>query len=293
MAVIEIDGLTKDYGNGKGIFDVSFSVNKGEVVGFLGSNGAGKTTTIRHLMGFISPQKGRAQILDMDCFHKASRVQEQVGYLPGEIAFMDNMSGNEFIQFMVKMKKIENLEYAKELIDYLEIDTQVKIKKMSKGMKQKIGLIIAFMQNAPILILDEPTTGLDPIMQNKFVELIKREKSSGKTILMSSHIFEEVENTCDRIVMIKEGKIVADENIDKIKNNRVKHYEITFSNAESAAAFQGLYPYSKREGSKVCLSLKGQINELLRRLKEYDIRDINARNQTLEEVFLQYYGEEK
>ena len=293
MAVIEINGLTKDYGNGKGIFDVSFSVNKGEVVGFLGSNGAGKTTTIRHLMGFISPQKGRAQILDMDCFHKASRVQEQVGYLPGEIAFMDNMSGNEFIQFMLKMKKIENPEYAKELIDYLEIDTQVKIKKMSKGMKQKIGLIIAFMQNAPILILDEPTTGLDPIMQNKFVELIKREKSSGKTILMSSHIFEEVENTCDRIVMIKEGKIVADENIDKIKNNRVKHYEITFSNAESAAAFQGLYPYSKREGSKVCLSLKGQINELLRGLKEYDIRDINARNQTLEEVFLQYYGEEK
>lgn len=293
MAVIEIDGLTKDYGNGKGIFDVSFSVNKGEVVGFLGSNGAGKTTTIRHLMGFISPQKGRAQILDMDCFHQASRVQEQVGYLPGEIAFMDNMSGNEFIQFMVKMKKIENPEYAKKLIDYLEIDTQVKIKKMSKGMKQKIGLIIAFMQDAPILILDEPTTGLDPIMQNKFVELIKREKSSGKTILMSSHIFEEVENTCDRIVMIKEGKIVADENIDKIKNNRVKHYEITFSNAESAAAFQGLYPYSKREGSKVCLSLKGQINELLRRLKEYDIRDINARNQTLEEVFLQYYGEEK
>lgn len=149
------------------------------------------------------------------------------------------------------------------------------------------------MQNAPILILDEPTTGLDPIMQNKFVELIKREKASGKTILMSSHIFEEVENTCDRIVMIKDGKIVADKNIDKIKNNRIKHYEITFSSTKSAEAFQGFYSNSKREDNKVCLSLKGQINELLCQLKEYDIQDINARNQTLEEVFLQYYGEEK
>lgn len=293
MAVIEIDKLTKDYGNKKGIFDVSFSVNRGEVVGFLGSNGAGKTTTIRHLMGFISPQKGRAQILDMDCFCNASCVQEQVGYLPGEIAFMDNMSGKEFVEFMAKMKKIKNLTYARELTEYLEIDTRVKIKKMSKGMKQKIGLIIAFMQNAPILILDEPTTGLDPIMQNKFVELIKREKASGKTILMSSHIFEEVENTCDRIVMIKDGKIVADKNIDKIKNNRIKHYEITFSSTKSAEAFQGFYSNSKREDNKVCLSLKGQINELLCQLKEYDIQDINARNQTLEEVFLQYYGEEK
>lgn len=293
MAVIEIDKLTKDYGNKKGIFDVSFSVNRGEVVGFLGSNGAGKTTTIRHLMGFISPQKGRAQILDMDCFCNASCVQEQVGYLPGEIAFMDNMSGKEFIEFMAKMKKIKNLTYARELTEYLEIDTRVKIKKMSKGMKQKIGLIIAFMQNAPILILDEPTTGLDPIMQNKFVELIKREKASGKTILMSSHIFEEVENTCDRIVMIKDGKIVADKNIDKIKNNRIKHYEITFSSTKSAEAFQGFYSNRKREDNKVCLSLKGQINELLCQLKEYDIQDINARNQTLEEVFLQYYGEEK
>lgn len=293
MAVIEIDGLTKDYGNRKGIFDVSFSVNKGEVVGFLGSNGAGKTTTIRHLMGFINPQKGRAQILDMDCFCEASGVQEQVGYLPGEIAFMDNMSGNEFIEFMAKMKKIKDLTYARELIEYLEIDTRVKIKKMSKGMKQKIGIIIAFMQNAQILILDEPTTGLDPIMQNKFVELIKREKASGKTVLMSSHIFEEVENTCDRVVMVKDGKIVADEKIDRIKNNRIKHYEITFSNAESAEAFQEFYPNSKWEDNKVSLSLRGQVNELLCRLKEYDIQDINARNQTLEEVFLQYYGEEE
>lgn len=293
MAVIEIENLTKDYGNKKGIFDVSFSVKEGEVVGFLGSNGAGKTTTIRHLMGFISPQKGRAQILNMDCFRNASCVQMKVGYLPGEIAFMDNMSGKEFIEFMAKMKKMKDLTYARELTEYLEIDTQVKIKKMSKGMKQKIGLIIAFMQNVPILILDEPTTGLDPIMQNKFVELIKREKDAGKTILMSSHIFEEVENTCDRVVMIKDGKIVADEDIHKIKNNRVKHYEITFSDIKSAENFQGLYSDSQRRENTVFLSLKNQVDELIKQLNRYEVQDIAVRNQTLEEVFLRYYKEEK
>lgn len=223
----------------------------------------------------------------------ALKVQEKVGYLPGEIAFMDNMSGNEFIQFMAQMKKVKNLEYAQELMDYLEVDTKVKIKKMSKGMKQKIGLIIAFMQNAPVLILDEPTTGLDPIMQNKFVGLVKKEKALGKTILMSSHIFEEVENTCDRVVMIKDGKIVADEDINKIKNNRVKHYEITFSDTKSAESFQRLYSDSKRQEKIVFLSLKNQVNELIKQLSLYDVRDIAVRNQTLEEVFLHYYKEEK
>lgn len=293
MDVIKIENLTKDYGNGKGIFDVTFSVKEGEVVGVLGSNGAGKTTTIRHLMGFIHSEKGKAQILGKDCFLDALKVQEKVGYLPGEIAFMDNMSGNEFIQFMAQMKKVKNLEYAQELMDYLEVDTKVKIKKMSKGMKQKIGLIIAFMQNAPVLILDEPTTGLDPIMQNKFVGLVKKEKALGKTILMSSHIFEEVENTCDRVVMIKDGKIVADEDINKIKNNRVKHYEITFSDTKSAESFQRLYSDSKRQEKIVFLSLKNQVNELIKQLSLYDVRDIAVRNQTLEEVFLHYYKEEK
>ena len=194
---------------------------------------------------------------------------------------------------MAKMKKMKDLTYARELTEYLEIDTQVKIKKMSKGMKQKIGLIIAFMQNVPILILDEPTTGLDPIMQNKFVELIKREKDAGKTILMSSHIFEEVENTCDRVVMIKDGKIVVDEDIHKIKNNRVKHYEITFSDIKSAENFQGLYSDSQRRENTVFLSLKNQVDELIKQLSRYEVQDIAVRNQTLEEVFLRYYKEEK
>jgi len=294
MDVIEISNLTKDYGNNKGIFDVSFSIKQGECVGFLGSNGVGKTTTIRHLMGFIQSECGSAKILGMDCFKESASIQEKIGYLPGEIAFMDNMTGEEFIQFMAKMKNIKDLHYARELISYFSINTKVKIKKMSKGMKQKIGLIVAFMQNTPILILDEATTGLDPLMQNKFIELIKKEKDKGKTILMSSHIFEEIENTCDRIVMIKEGRIVADENINMIKGNMSKHYEIMFANTEDAVHFQKLYAdSSERQENVVYLISNDNVNLLLSELCKYDIKDINARHQTLEELFLKYYGGNK
>lgn len=161
-------------------------------------------------------------------------------------------------------------------------------------MKQKIGLIVAFMQNTPILILDEATTGLDPLMQNKFIELIKKEKDKGKTILMSSHIFEEIENTCDRIVMIKEGRIVADENINMIKGNMSKHYEIMFANIEDAVHFQKLYAdSSERQENVVYLISNDNVNLLLSELCKYDIKDINARHQTLEELFLKYYGGNK
>lgn len=291
MNVIEINNLTKDFGNNKGIFDLSFSLKQGEVVGFLGSNGAGKTTTIRHLMGFIKADNGSAKILNMDCFKNAYSVQEKIGYLPGEIAFMDNMTGAEFIHFMADMKNITDLQYARELIAYFDIDTKIKIKKMSKGMKQKIGLIIAFMQDTPILILDEPTTGLDPLMQTKFVDLIKKEKTKGKTILMSSHIFEEIENTCERIVMIKEGRLVADENINAMRNKMNKHYEISFSNMEDAIHFQKLYSSNSYRKNNVVYLLSNQnINHLIRELSKFNIEDINARYQTLEEVFMKYYG---
>lgn len=291
MNVIEINNLTKDFGNNKGIFDLSFSLKQGEVVGFLGSNGAGKTTTIRHLMGFIKADNGSAKILNMDCFKNAYSVQEKIGYLPGEIAFMDNMTGAEFIHFMADMKNITDLQYARELIAYFGIDTKIKIKKMSKGMKQKIGLIIAFMQDTPILILDEPTTGLDPLMQTKFVDLIKKEKAKGKTILMSSHIFEEIENTCERIVMIKDGRLVADENINAMRNKMNKHYEISFSNMEDAIHFQELYSSNSYRKNNVVYLLSNQnINHLIRELSKFNIEDINARYQTLEEVFMKYYG---
>lgn len=293
MSMIEINGITKDYGNNKGVFDVSFSVEKGEVLGFLGPNGSGKTTTIRQLMGFIKPDQGTVSIMGMDCFQESSKVQEVLGYLPGEIAFMDEMTGNDFLRFIAKMKNMKDLSRMQELMNFLELDASGKMKRMSKGMKQKIGLVIAFMQDTPILILDEPTSGLDPLMQNKFVELIQQAKKEGKTILMSSHMFEEVENTCDRVVMIKDGKIVASKTMEDLKHNRYKHYEIRFYQEDDAIQFIKKYENGQRDGCVVTLTIKGHTNQLIQDLSHYDIDDLSVRPQSLEELFLHYYGEDQ
>ena len=236
--IIEIHHLTKDYGQHKGIFDVSFWVGKGECIGFLGPNGAGKTTTIRHLLGFIKNQTGTVTIQGLSCFENQRTLQASIGYLPGEIMFIDDFNGEQFVQFMAKMKNVNDLSYAKTLIDMFELDTSVSIKKMSKGMKQKLGIVIAFMNKPHILLLDEPSSGLDPLMQNKLIELINAHKKLGATILLSSHMFEEVERTCDRVLIIKQGKIVANENIETLKANRHKRFIITFKNEKEAIKFQ-------------------------------------------------------
>lgn len=222
MNVIEINGITKDYKNGKGVFDLSFSVEKGEVVGFLGPNGAGKTTTIRQLMGFIKPDAGSVTINGLDCFTYAHLISKNLGYLPGETAFMDDMTGIEFIHFMAKMKGIHQLERAEKLIAFFQLDPKGKIKKMSKGTKQKIAIVTAFMHPADLFILDEPTSGLDPLMQEKFIQLLEQEKQRGATILMSSHIFEEIEKICDRAVIIRNGRLVALQNTQQLKYSKTK-----------------------------------------------------------------------
>ena len=243
MSVIEISHITKDYGKGRGVFDVSFSVNQGEVLGFLGPNGAGKTTTIRQLMGFMKPDSGKLSIMGMDCFKNTEKIQKSVGYLPGEIAFIDSMNGMEFIRFVAKMKKMKGLGRAEELMEMFELNASGRLKKMSKGMKQKIGIVCAFMDpEADIMILDEPTSGLDPLMQNRFVELILSEKKQGKTILMSSHMFEEIERTCDRAAIIRSGRLAAVEEIEKLKEGRQKVIEVTFKESPMAEEFAAAFP---------------------------------------------------
>lgn len=294
MSVIEISHITKDYGRGRGVFDVSFTVEEGEVLGFLGPNGAGKTTTIRQLMGFIRPDSGKLLIQGMDCFKEASQIQRSLGYLPGEIAFIDSMNGMEFIRFVAKMKGMKDLGRAKELMEMFELNASGKLKKMSKGMKQKIGIVCGFMDaNAKTLILDEPTSGLDPLMQNRFVELVLSEKKKGKTILMSSHMFEEVERTCDRAAIIREGKLVAVEEIEKLKENRQKIIEVTFKEAEMAAAFaSGMPTAAYQDGSKLVTAKVGRnLDAFVKRAGEYTITDLNVRTQSLEEFFMHFYGE--
>lgn len=268
--IIEVEHLTRDYGGGKGVFDVSFQVAAGEVFGFLGPNGAGKTTTIRHLMGFLKAKEGGCRINGLDCFRDREKVQQMLGYLPGEISFFDDMTGIEFLDFVSGYRKDKGESRRKELMDMFDLNPHGKIKKMSKGMKQKVGIVAAFMHDPQILILDEPTSGLDPLMQNRFIELVEAEREKGKTILMSSHMFEEVERTCHRIGIIRAGKLVAMDQVEALREQYMTPYTVTLESEEMAKAFakdfQGVC-----QGRNVTVSAK----------------------RSLEEVFMQYYGGEE
>ena len=267
MSVIEVSHLTRDYGHGKGVFDLSMVINAGEVFGFLGPNGAGKTTTIRHLMGFIRPRSGFCTIEGRDCWRQAAEIQRNLGYIPGEITFFEEMNGAEYLRFLQRYRGMPDAGRTAELVERFELTLRGKIKKMSKGMKQKIGIVAAFMHDPDILILDEPTSGLDPLMQNRFIELIQEEKARGKTILMSSHMFEEVERTCDRIGMIRAGKLVALDSTEALRQQYLKSYTVTLDGQEQAADFARDFG-GKQEGCRVTVSAR----------------------QTLEEIFLRYYG---
>jgi len=291
MGVCEIHGLTRDYGNGRGVFDLSFSIKQGEVFGFLGPNGAGKTTTIRHLMGFLKPEKGYCTIGGKDCWKDRAEIQKTLGYIPGEMEFFDDMTGTEFLSFMAKYRKIKSNGRIKELLDRFELDPRSKLKKMSKGMKQKVGIVTAFMHDPEVLILDEPTSGLDPLMQNRFIELVLEEKAKGKTILMSSHMFEEVERTCGRVAIIKNGKLVALDNVETLKAAQAKKYVITLENENAAAAFAGEgLRVSEVSHNQVTVIVQNNIKELISVMNRYPVINIITPNQSLEEIFMQYYG---
>lgn len=268
MKAIEICHLTHDYGSHKGVFDLSLAIEKGEVFGFLGPNGAGKTTTIRHLMGFIKADQGQCRINGLDCWSQSNIIQKNVGYIPGEISYFDDMSGLQYLCFIAGYRGMKSVERRDELIKFFAVDLKAKIKKMSKGMKQKIGIIAAFMHDPSIIILDEPTSGLDPLMQNRFIELIKNEQSKGKTILMSSHIFEEVERTCDRIGIIKDGKLAALDSTANLKQKHVHSFVVTLADHKEAIAFAKFFNGVIVDTTKVRVDAK----------------------ESLEDIFLNYYG---
>jgi len=293
MGVININELTKDYGNGKGIFNVNIEVKEGEVFGFLGPNGAGKTTTIRNLLGFISPDSGSCSILEMDCFKDAAKIQEHLGYLAGEIAFLEDLKGRQLIDFIAAMKGVKDTTRIEELIEMFELDPRGKVKKMSKGMKQKIAIITAFMTNPEVIILDEPTSGLDPLMQNRFIDLILEEKKKGRTIFMSSHIFEEIERTCDRTAIIRDGKIVAIENMESLAKKRSKIYSITLNNIKELEAIKlENFDIVDIDGFQVSIKIKNNLNEFLHKLTKYEIKDLDIKKQSLEEIFMHFYGKD-
>ncbi len=289
-AVIELAGLTKDYGSDRGVFDVSFAVERGEVFGFLGPNGAGKTVTMRHLMGFVRPDSGSAAIAGMDCFADRARIQDGLGYLPGEIAIMDEMTGSRFLDFMARMKRLEDRARMHELIELFELDPSAKIRKMSKGTKQKVGLVCAFMARPETVLLDEPTSGLDPLMQSRFIELVLEEKKRGTTIMLSSHLFEEVERTCDRVAFIRRGRIAAVERMDQVRTSRKRILAISFTDEGECVRYCAAHPEAKRLGAAVETAVLVGMDAFVKDLAGYRVADLAVREQTLEELFLHLYG---
>ena len=291
--MIELNGLTKKFSNGKGIFDVTFSIPKGEVFGFLGPNGAGKSTTIRHLMGFMKPSKGSASINGMDTWKDAAKIQEKIGYLPGEISFLDGMDGMAFLKLVGGMRGMKQTDYRDELIHRLQFDVKTPIRKMSKGMKQKVGIVAAFMHEPEVIILDEPTSGLDPLMQRIFIEIVMEQKEKGTTFLMSSHSFSEIERTCDRAAIIKDGKIVVVENIHDLQQKQRRLFDVTFASEEEAKLVKEtkLDVISVTE-NRAEIAVQGDYNQFIQALADYQIRNIDIHEQNLEEVFLNYYDRE-
>lgn len=303
MHTIEVEHLTKDYGSGRGVFDVSIEVDRGEVFGFLGPNGAGKSTTIRHLMGFSKPDSGSVRIEGVETFDRYFEVLGHVGYIPGEIALPAGLTGWEFIRMMQNLQKNHNEECLGKMLKLFELEDETlrgETKRMSLGVKRKLAVVTAFMSDPDVLILDEPTSGLDPVMQENFIRFIHEEKERGKTILLSSHIFSEIDSTCDRIAIIKDGKIVSQFVANDLKHAARKYYTVTFATPAQKAAFlqkAALLPtfcLIREEATGAYLSIEdSDLNPLIALLAEEHATTFSNRRETLEDYFLKFYKEEK
>ena len=292
--IIELKDLTKDYGDNKGIFDINLDIYKGEMIGFVGTNGSGKTTTIRNILGFIKPTKGTALVNGLNTWENQSEVSKLIGYVPGEIAFPDLKTGIAFLKSQAEYLNVTDLSYANKLIEKLQLDPRANLKRMSKGMKQKTALVAALMADKPIIILDEPTTGLDPLMRDAFLEIIKEEHKKGKTIFMSSHMFEEMEDTCDRVALISNGHIVDIANMDEIRNRPLNDFKIEFKTKDDFNKFKNTnYKITRiqEEYNQVTIQIdKNKINELFNDLKNYDVKFISEVKYTLEKYFKEKIG---
>lgn len=288
--MIEANDVSKRFKNGKGIFKLNFNVKEGEVFGFIGPNGAGKSTTIRHLMGFLRPDKGTMLMGGYNCWKESERIKDRVGYLPGEIVFPAGLTAYEFLDLQADIHNKKGKTTAKDLIDRFKLNINIPIKNMSKGMKQKLAIVSTFMCNPDIIILDEPSTGLDPLMQKELIDLFSEEKKKGKTIFLSSHIFEEIETIADTICIIKDGKIVKNQNMQEVFDQMKKHIIVKL---QDDIELNNL-TCEKLDQKKYRILLDNNENQVIRELAKHDINDISIEQVTLRDVFEKYYkGDEQ
>ncbi|PLR99294.1 ABC transporter ATP-binding protein [Bacillus sp. T33-2] len=293
MNVIEINNLTKTYGKARGISDISFNVGQGEIFGFIGPNGAGKSTTIRTLLSLIYPTSGSATIFGKDCIRFAPEIKKEVGYLPSEVFYYDNMKVKELLKYSASFYKKDCSRRIKELVEIMDLDLNKKIDDLSLGNKKKVGIVQGLLHEPKLIILDEPTSGLDPLMQQKFFELLKEENKKGATILFSSHILSEVQRLCDRVAIIKEGKIVTVEKISTLQENNYKKFKIETKSALDKNYFQfsGVNKLEVKNNVTTFL-FRGNINTMMRRIAEIEIDNLWVEEPDLEEIFMHYYEKE-
>ncbi len=288
--IISVKNITKDYGKGRGIFDISFDVYKGTVFGYCGTNGSGKTTTLRNIMGFIKPDKGTVTVKGLDAWKDADEIKKFIGYLPGEIAFPAVENGSEFLKLQAESIGLTDMSKAEKIINGLQLDPTANLKRMSKGMKQKTAIVAAFMHSPEIIILDEPTTGLDPLMRDVFVQIIKAEKARGATIIMSNHMFDELEETCDYVGFIKDGHLIDVVDMNELRNLPYRDYEIKFGKKEEFNIVDtSRFEVLKKDDDELSITVRVDLkktNDLIREIQKHQIVGFTERKHTLEEYFV-------
>jgi len=293
MNVIEINHLTKTYGKARGITDISFTVEQGEIFGFIGPNGAGKSTTIRTLLSLIYPTSGNAKIFGKDCIKYAPEIKKDIGYLPSEVFYYDNMKVIDLLKYSASFYKKDCSKRMKELAEIMDLDLNKKIDDLSLENKKKVGIVQALLHEPKLIILDEPTSGLDPLMQQKFFELLEEENRKGATILYSSHILSEVQRLCDRVAIIKEGKIIKIEKISALHENNYKKFKMETTSKVEKSFFQiNGVTNLKVEDNTVSFLFKGNLNDILKKISQIEITNIWVDEPDLEEIFMHYYEKE-
>ncbi|HEX6868463.1 MAG TPA: ABC transporter ATP-binding protein [Candidatus Limnocylindrales bacterium] len=291
-SLIETERLTKSYGSHRGIIELDLAVEEGEAFGFLGPNGAGKTTTIRTLLDHLRPTSGHARIFGIDTHENPMAIHARVGYLPGEFVLYDKLTGGQTIEYFANLRGGVDAAYQADLVERLDIDPSRRFREYSKGNKQKIGLVIALQHKPELLILDEPTSGLDPLVQQTFYEVIREAKADGRTIFLSSHILSEVEKTCDRVAIIRDGRLARVGRVEELRDLAHHQVEIVFVGDVPEPAFASLPGVSDVvvDGQTMHLRVSGSIAPVIRAAAEYELADFVSREPSLEETFLAEYG---
>ncbi len=288
--VIQTMNLTKFYGKSRGIENVSITVNRGDIFGFLGPNGAGKSTTIRTLLDFIRPTGGEASIFGMDSRKDSVAIRKRIGYIPGDFGLYGHMTGWKFLEYFGKARGKYDAEAAKAYAKRMDIKLDRKMKEYSRGMRQKVAIIQAFMNNPDLIVMDEPTNGLDPLVQQNFLEMLREESGHGTTVFMSSHVLSEVEKTCNRVAIIKEGHIMAEEMVDELKKKSGKILEVKFAHDLNREIFYlpGISNVTRSNGT-YRMNVTANIEEILKEISSHRLADISIHQMTLEDIFMHYY----